>query len=140
MTSPTIGATRPAPRPRPAVALQAARVVLDRPDALTSPGWARSVALLARQALEDAVDAVWARHAPGMSQATGKSRFVALRYYVGDPDLARRAHHVWTRLSDASHHHGYDLAPTAAELRIWVDAVADLVTQLADGETDRPPR
>ena len=128
--TPTTGATRPTPRSRPGDSLRAARLILDRPDALVTPGWARSVALLARQALEEAVEDFWARHAPGMRQATGRSRFVALRFYVDDPDLARHAHHVWATLSDASHHHGYDLAPTAGELRAWLDTVSDLVARL----------
>lgn len=134
-TRPEIGASRPAPVPSPVPSLRAARVILDRPDALASPGWARSVALLARQALEDAVDAFWARCSPGMQQATWKSRFVALRFYVDDPALARQAHHVWVTLSNASHHHGYDLAPTAGELRTWLDTVSRLTTWLEAHDT-----
>ncbi len=136
--TPTIGATRPAPQPRPGDSLRAARVILDRPEALASPGWARSVALLARQALEDAVDAFWARHAPGMQRATRKSRFVALRFYIDDPDLARHAHHVWATLSDAAHYHGYDLAPTAGELRTWLHTVSDLVARLTSSSGGGP--
>jgi hypothetical protein len=88
------------------------------------------VALLARQALEDAVRAFWIRRAPGTERASGKARFVALRFYVDDPDLPRRAHQTWAALSDATHHHGYELAPTAVELRAWVVTVADLIDRL----------
>lgn len=128
---PRVGDRRPAPLPSPGGSLLAARVILDRPDALASPGWARSVALLARQALEDAVDLFWARHAPGMQQASRTSRFIALRYYLADASFARGAHQLWATLSDASHHHGYELAPTAGELRGWVDAVTAMVGRLA---------
>jgi hypothetical protein len=130
---PAIGATRAAPVPSPEPSLRAARAVLARPEALAGPGWARSVVLLTRQALEDAVTAFWARRAPGMEQAAGKSRLVALRYYVDDPALAPQAHHIWCTLSEAAHHHGYDLAPTAAELRGWLDATQTIVDRLDAG-------
>lgn len=130
---PTIGASKPAPAPDPGPSLGAARAVLDQPAAIRGPGWARSVVLLSRIALEDAVARFWAGTEPGMQHASGKARFVALRYYLGDPDIARRAHHRWTVLSDATHYGGYDLAPTAAELRVWM---TDVETFVAGLETD----
>jgi hypothetical protein len=128
--TPAIGDSKPAPLSDPRTSLRDARVILDHPGALTSPGWVRSVVLLIRQALEDAVAAFWMRRAPGTEQASGKSRFVALRFYLDDPAVARRAHHTWAVLSDATHHHGYDLAPTAEELRTWFDTVTEIVDLL----------
>ena len=34
-------------------------------------------------------------------------------------------------LSDATHYNGYDLAPTAAELRSWLDCVDQVIDGLA---------
>lgn len=140
--TPSIGARRAAPLPDPTATLRDARIVLDNAGAMGSPGWARGVVLLARQALEEAVSAFWMRRAPGTERANGKARFVALRFYVDDPDLPRRAHQTWAALSDATHHHGYELAPTAVELRAWVDTVADVIQglALAGGGTDAPTR
>ena len=38
---------------------------------------------------------------------------------------------AWTGLSRAGHHHAYELAPTAAELRSWHAAVIQLARDLA---------
>jgi hypothetical protein len=41
---------------------------------------------------------------------------------------------VWSRLSDATHPHPYELAPTVGELRRWHNEVTELVNLL-----DHPP-
>ena len=46
-----------------------------------------------------------------------------------DAELAARAGHAWSALSRACHHHPYELAPTAAELRAWFAVVEDLVAR-----------
>jgi hypothetical protein len=43
---------------------------------------------------------------------------------------ARRAFLIWSRLSDATHPHPYELAPTAAELRRWHNEVTRIVARL----------
>lgn len=108
-----------------------ARAVLERPGSLPRATWPRTAALLARQAVEEAVAAHLARRAPGLERANRATQFVCLRWYVDDPAMARLAHEVWASLSHACHHHVYDLAPTAAELRAWLDDVDRLVRQLA---------
>lgn len=128
-TGPTAGPLRNAP-------LLAAEWLLARPHARGGAGWARSVVLLARQALEDAIDEFWTRRAPGMEHASGRSRLVSLRFYIDDPTLARLAEHTWCTLSDATHHHAYDLAPTGVELRSWLDTVADIIDRLGPGTDD----
>jgi hypothetical protein len=138
--SPTVGAPRPAPLPAPRASLEAARVVLDRPAAIRGAGWTRSVVLLTRQALEDALNQFWAQRAPGMERATGKSRLVSLRYYMSDTDVARRAHHTWSVLSDATHYRGYDLAPAATELQAWLTEVDELIPALQRSTRDSPAR
>ncbi len=142
-TPPSIGARRAAPVPDPGPTLRDARIVLDNPGALVSAGWACVVVVLARLALEDAVTAFWMHTAPGTELASGKARLVALRFYVDDPTVARQAHQTWAALSDAAHHRGYELAPTVAELRAWVDSVAEVVEALspaaATPTAGRPP-
>jgi hypothetical protein len=109
----------------------AARIILENPAALPGPAWSRSVALLTRQALEAGLAEFWVRHASGVERSTFATQLVALRFYIDDPLTAREALQTWYRLSEACHHHCYELAPTAGELRTWLDAVAALVDQLA---------
>jgi hypothetical protein len=45
-------------------------------------------------------------------------------------DVALRLAFAWVALSRAVHHHGYELAPTAAELRRLHHEVTDLLTHL----------
>jgi len=47
---------------------------------------------------------------------------------------AAQAAEAWYGLARATHHHAYDLAPTAAELRRWHDLVGVVVTQLASAD------
>ena len=61
---------------------------------------------------------VWLAHAPEIVQCSLRDQFLCLRGYIGE-DEAVAAHHVWGRLSWACHHHPYQLAPTAVELRGW---------------------
>lgn len=116
----------PAPR-----LVAAARAVLAEPGTLPGPAWPRAAALLTRQALETAVSDYWARRAPGMESCNATAQLVALRFYADDPTVAHEAQQTWCELSEACHHHGYDLAPTAGELANWLDTVALLVDRLA---------
>lgn len=114
----------------PAALVAAARAVLDRPDALPGSAWSRATALLARQALEEALADFWRRAAPGTEDGTFTAKLLCLRGYVPS-EVAADAHQVWAALSDACHHHAYDLAPTAGELHRWVGRTAELVAALA---------
>jgi hypothetical protein len=62
-----------------------------------------------------------------MESCSAKCQLLALPFYVDDP-----AHQTWAALSNACHHHAYDLSPTAVELRDWLDStqtVIDTLTQ-----------
>ena len=50
---------------------------------------------------------------------------------------ARKVFLIWSRLSNATHPHPYDLAPTAGELRRWHDEVSRIV-ELLIKSTDAP--
>jgi hypothetical protein len=113
----------------PAHLLTVARDVLERKDLAAVGGWPRAVALLTRQALEQALDEFWAmgQATAGLSGSTMKTQLTCLPAYL-EPRLAREISYVWAALSNACHYHAYDLAPTAAELSGWMTAVARLIT------------
>lgn len=112
-----------------------AEVLLDTADRLLTevvPGttglWPRTVALATRAALELELDAYWARVRPEVAAAPARAQLLLLTSYAG-ADVARDATQAWHGLSRGSHHHAYELAPTAAELRDWLDTVRRLVAR-----------
>lgn len=111
--------------PTPNDLLLAARRILDDSDRTTTAGWARGAALLTRQAIEAALADFWRARSIDMADRDFTAQLVALRFYVDDPGTARLAHQTWSSLSNACHHHAYDLAPTAAELRGWLGTVTE---------------
>lgn len=117
----------------PADLLAAAREVLQRPISATVGGWPRAVALLTRQALEKALEEFWKASptAAGLSICTMRTQLTCLPTYL-DGGLAHDVNYVWAALSSACHYHPYDLAPTAAELTRWIDAVATLLAAIGD--------
>ncbi len=112
--------------------LVAARDLLERPALARIGGWPRAVALLTRQALEQALQCFWKKSpaTTGMGNCTMKAQLTCLPSYM-EPRLAREAGHAWAALSRACHYHPYDLAPTAAELSGWIDSVATLTASIA---------
>jgi hypothetical protein len=111
--------------------LTEARRLVERPDALTAGVWPRAAALLARQALEQAMAGLWATQpqANGLSNSTMRSQLLCLTVYV-DEDVATRAAYLSAALSRACHYHPYELAPTATELTRWLHETADLIALL----------
>jgi len=116
--------------PSPSALVAAARDLVRRPTAGTAGLWPRAAALLARRALEEALDELWSKRAPGLERATARAQLVCLPEYLGDRALAGEVVFTWSALSDACHHHLYELAPTAAELGRRLDAVDRLVEKL----------
>jgi hypothetical protein len=130
---------RTIPRPpRPAsshldadLALKAAWAVVRNPDALSNGSWPRAAATLGRQAIERTITRFWENHPDPAVRAMARVRvyrthFICLRFYL-DPDLAGRVSYAWSELSNATHHHAYDLAPSATELSMWLEAAQDLL-------------
>jgi hypothetical protein len=109
--------------------LLAAGRLIQRPDAATARLWPRAAALLARQALELAVAALWATRpqAAGLGKCSMRSQLLCLTAYLGQ-DTATRAGYLSAALGRACHFHPYELAPTAAELTGWLDEASDLVS------------
>lgn len=111
---------------------------------LVEPGvWPRACTWLIRLALEHAVDDFWAARRPEVADASRRAQLLTLTRTV-DADLGRRGTELWHVLSRAAHHHAYELAPTATELRGWHADVGGVVGGLAelrgDPLPDRGPR
>ena len=110
--------------------LQAAKVTLGRA-ADWGPAWAQAVAFLARQSLEDAIDSVWPGSASGLADCSAADRLTCLPHYLDDEDLAHQASQTWHALSNACHAHPYELDPTEAELRSWIQDVERFVREIS---------
>jgi hypothetical protein len=92
--------------------------------------WPRACALLIRLALELSLDRFWARVLPSAVECGMRAQLVLLPLYAPDEATAL-AREAWLGLAGAAHHHAYELAPTAAELRGWHTTVGRL-SQLLD--------
>lgn len=89
--------------------------------------WARAAVHLTRQALESGVDRVFrAKGANGVPYANMRTQLICLPFYL-DPDLARRVAWTWQALSQAGHHQGYEMAPSAEDLQTWIKTVEELL-------------
>jgi hypothetical protein len=110
--------------------LEIAHGLLGRADPATAGLWPRVSALLARQALEASVVRLWERRTLDLQGCSMRAQLICLRTYLGDAELAARAGHAWSALSRACHHHAYELAPTAAELRGWFSVVGELIQKV----------
>lgn len=117
----------------PAVDAGARLAVADRllrdPEVVEHAVWPRACTWLIRIAVEHAVDGYWARTEPAVGRSRNRTaQFVVLRHR--EPDTGQRAWELWSRLSRAAHHHAYELAPTADELRSWHREAERLVAAL----------
>lgn len=113
--------------------LDNAHHVMSRTDVGLEGVWPRAAALLGRQALEESLDAFWERTLPGMTKANYATRLACLPQYLKDKEVADGVKVAWSALSRACHHHPYELAPTADELRRWLERVDGLIELLDDG-------
>jgi len=95
--------------------------------------WPRACAWLIRLALEQTLDVYWARVLPQAAECGMRPQLLLLPAYAGK-DIAEQAREAWMGLARATHHHVYELAPTAAELRSWHQAVTQLDADLACGQ------
>jgi len=113
--------------PRPA--LEHADRLLRESDPRTVGLWPRTAARLMRLALERAADRYWNGTRPEVLACPTTMRILTLECTLGRAG-ARATYLLWSRLSDATHPHPYELAPTAGELRCWHDEVERFVNLL----------
>jgi hypothetical protein len=111
--------------------LTAADQLLTSPVPGAGAQWPRACALLIRLALEMTLDRFWARVLPEAAGCGMRQQLLLLPLYTVDlPGAAGLAREAWLGLAGAAHHHAYELAPTAAELRTWHSEVTQLATLL----------
>ncbi len=111
-----------------------ARDLLERADPMTAGIWPRATALLARQALESALDDLWRRRAPGVEHCSARAQLLCLPYYLhGDEAIAEHVCYAWAGLSRACHQHPYELPPTSSELGAWLATMEELVGKISVG-------
>ena len=116
----------------PATVAAAARRLVTNSDPATRFIWARAATHLLRQALEAALDQLWAKRAPGVASAPMRNQLICLPFYLPDQELAKRGVWAWYAASEASHHQGFEMAPTSADLLAWLDVV-DAVVAATEG-------
>jgi hypothetical protein len=92
--------------------------------------WPRACALLIRLALEVTLDQYWGRVLPSAATVGMRQQLLLVPLYASD-EAASLAREAWLGLAGAAHHHAYELAPTAAELRGWHTTVSELGRMLA---------
>ena len=109
----------------------AARRIVNEPAETTLGLWPRAAALLARQALEEALDDLWRGRAPGLERAPARAQLACLPDYVPDRKLAADVAFTWAALSEVCHHHAYELGPTAAELDSLFATVEHFIARTA---------
>ena len=121
--------------------------ILAAADALVGPnessrahGWPRVVAVLARNAIEEALRQYWTLREPGMERCTWHAQLLCLTAYLSNRDLARATVAAWSDLSRACHHHPYELAPTVNELRDLVDIAYQFAAEVARQAASRRTR
>ncbi len=118
---------------QPADLVARARALMESPHTPSLAAWSRAAALLGRQALEAALDQLWLKTAPGMERASRRAQLICLSEYLAH-ETATRARYAWHGLSDACHHHAYELAPVAAELKGWLADVHILIAAITAEE------
>lgn len=118
--------------------LTAAERLLERPDAKTAGAWPRAAALLARQALEQSLDAYWKLKGLPLDTLPTGPQLICLSGYLAEESLGERVRHAWGALSDACHHHPYEFAPSADELRGWIETVSAFARQTQPSAAPEP--
>lgn len=97
--------------------------LLERPTSETVGLWPRATAVLARQALERGLTDVLSAQVEGIQRAPVRAQLLCLRILLDDTATADEVNVAWWALSRACHHLSYELPPTAAELRAWIEVV-----------------
>lgn len=98
-----------------------ARLLAGPPPSMRSC-WQRGCVILTRTALEETLAAYWNRTEPSLAGSPMRHQLLALPFYAGT-GAAIPARTAWSGLCRAAHHHCYELAPTTAELRGWLQDV-----------------
>lgn len=110
--------------------LAMAEAVMTRATPSTAGLWPRAAALLARQALETALDDYWQTRGLALGRCGTRQQLICLREYLPSEEAAGRVYEAWATLTRACHHQPYELAPTVAELGALLTTVRGLLPAL----------
>ncbi len=116
----------------PAELLSLAEHVATVPHPELRSAWPRACAVLARQALDAAVDTLWKQRTgdtPDRTCVSMRAKLLCLSAFVDD-GVAEDVAYTWSSLSLACHHHPYELAPSGVELQSLLGTVKRLVLSL----------
>jgi hypothetical protein len=115
----------------PTELLAAAQRLLERPDAKAAGIWPRAAALLARQALEQGLDDYWRSKGLKLAELGTKPQLICLQAYLPDRELAAKTNDAWSNLTQACHHHPYELCAGRDQLKPLLETVAEMVAATA---------
>lgn len=100
--------------------------------------WPRACAWLIRLALETTLVTFWESACPPVARCRSRrAQFLLLPRYC-DLEISRRATQAWATLSQAGHHHAYELGLTAAELRWLRNETQAIITGLRTAAVQKP--
>lgn len=94
-----------------------------------TPGRVRQTCWIARRGLEQIVEQLLRVRRLEMSQASMTSKLITLQVFYDNTPIPALAWHSWQVLSRACHHHAYELSPTYAEVRGWLEDVHTLAAE-----------
>ncbi len=103
-----------------------ARALLEQPPSSAPDLWERAAVLLARQALEEALDRFWDSRSPDLLPASMRAQLLCLGVLMNNERDAADVDQLWGALSDACHFDACAPAPSAAEIHVWLDEAARL--------------
>lgn len=103
--------------------IEQASAVLDE----STPHGNRAACWIARAALENVVDDLLLAKNCSAHEATMRSKLTVLQVACREEgDVPLRAEYAWSRLSQACHHHAFELSPTASEVHTLIRLVGEL--------------
>lgn len=103
----------------------------------SGPHALRRACWLARGSLEEVIEALLSAKGIDAHKASARAKLSSLEgAYVDDRELTSKADYAWNRLSDACHHHAYQLSPTHSEAKQLIDTVRELGDSLASANSN----
>ena len=101
--------------------LDESRSLLDAPPSPHPGLWERAAILLARQALEEALDDFWRARSPDLLHASMRAQLLCLGPLMNNDHDAARITQLWGALSDACHFSAVQPTPAAAQVHAWLN-------------------
>lgn len=95
------------------------RALLVQPPSAVPSLWETAAILLARQALEEALDHFWRSRSPDLEFAPMHAQLLCLGTLVNNHQVAAEVRQLWGTLSNACHFDAGEVA-NAAEVETWI--------------------